>query len=93
MWTFPKIQKQTETFKKLSTQRQLAWLSALGKPDSDPISCENYRICDAHFISGNAVDLQTIIFYFEQFICRKKCFQFGYKQFGLGADVEFVATK
>lgn len=49
---FPTIYNQTETFKKLSKQRQLAWLLALGKSDVDPNSCKRNRVCGAHFISG-----------------------------------------
>lgn len=49
---FPTIYNQTETFKKLSKQRQLAWLSALGKTDADPNSSKRIRVCGAHFISG-----------------------------------------
>lgn len=63
MCMFPKIQNQTETFRKLSKQRQLAWLSALGNKDADPNSYENYRVCEAHFISGNTVNWDNFLLF------------------------------
>ncbi len=53
MFTFPKINRQTQTFKELSKRRQQAWLLALGRfGDDDPKLYEKLLICDSHFISG-----------------------------------------
>lgn len=65
---FPSTYNQTETFKKLSKQRQLAWLSALGLYD-DANSSKKICVCDAHFISGNVVCTHSESKHNERTIC------------------------